>query len=854
MASAPHSTRQTDLTNCDREPIHIPGTIQPHGCMLVCDEGLTTIRRASANASAFLSLDIDDLIGCPLSDVLGDVAAHELRNALASSPRPQKPGLLLSWLINDENSDTFDAAVHRFKGNAIVEFEKSTDGQRGPIELARTLVSTVSTAADIQTLLARVPRLLRGALGYDRVMVYQFAHDGSGAVVSEAKRGDLESFLGQHFPASDIPQQARALYLQNTIRIISDASGAKTDIRPVLDASGEPLDLSFAHLRSVSPIHLEYLRNMGVGASMSISIVVAGELWGLIACHHYSRRTLSMAQRTAAEMFGEFFSMQLETLIRKNRLETATHARQALDGVMRNVAYRGDIIDSLRDKVAEFEGFMPCDGVGLWLNGTWTSAGTAAPGEHIPALMKFLTNVSLGRVWATNELASSYDPAKAFYKDAAGVLAIPLSQIPRDYLVFFRCEVTQSVNWAGAPGKVYETGPMGDRLTPRKSFALWKQEVSGQSPPWTEEDREMAEAARGALLEVIMRHNEILETERQTADLRQKLLNEELNHRVKNILSLIKSLVSQPVEDGKLLADYVATLKGRIMALANAHDQVIRSDGGGSLRGLLSAELGPYNAQNVSIEGAAIDLDTRAYSVLALVMHELATNAAKYGALSAPAGKLAVSWSLTDDKALAFSWKESGGPPVTPPTRRGFGSILLHRSIPFDLGGQSEISYSIEGVEAHFVIPANFVRSGRAENASAAPASAHNPADQGLLKGCRILLVEDQLVIAIDVETMLAAAGAGAIETAATGPEALRLLTVYQPDICVLDVNLGSGTSLAVADELVKRKIPFIFATGYADRAIIPKRHAGVHVIRKPYEAEDLVAALALVLRRVSPE
>src|SRR5262249_38525400 len=152
--------------------------------------------------------------------------------------------------------------------------------------------------------------------------------------------------------------------------------------------------------------------------------------------------------------------------------------------------------------------FMPCDGVGLWLNGSWTGAGVTAPGEHIPALMKFLTNVSLGRVWATNELTAHYEPAHDFCSDAAGVLAIPLSQIPRDYLVFFRREVAQSVNWAGAPEKVYETGPMGDRLTPRKSFALWKQDVSRQSMPWTEEDREMAEAARNALLEVIMRHSE----------------------------------------------------------------------------------------------------------------------------------------------------------------------------------------------------------------------------------------------------------------------------------------------------------------------------------------------------------
>src|ERR1041384_5226886 len=158
-------------------------------------------------------------------------------------------------------------------------------------------------------------------------MVYQFEADGSGKVVSEAKRPDLESFLGQYFPATDIPQQARALYLKNTIRIISDANFERIPVMPVLDVSGEPLDLSFAHLRSVSPIHCEYLRNMGVGASMSISIINDGELWGLIACHHYSPRVLPMAMRIAAEMFGEFFSLHLNALSHRRKGFLATQAQ-----------------------------------------------------------------------------------------------------------------------------------------------------------------------------------------------------------------------------------------------------------------------------------------------------------------------------------------------------------------------------------------------------------------------------------------------------------------------------------------------------------------------------------------------
>lgn len=829
-----------DLTNCDREPIHIPGAVQPHGCLIACDDALSTVQRVSENAAGMLGVQ-GELVGKTLAEIFGEVCAHDIRNA-AAAQQGSRAGLLLGLKLD---GGAFDVAVHRYKGAGIVEFEPSADVGRGsPLDLARALVGAFSACADIPALLARTPRLLRGALGYDRVMIYQFAHDGAGKVMSEAKRSDLEGFLGQHFPHTDIPQQARALYLQSTLRIISSAAGERAAIHPEFDASGEPLDLSFAHLRSVSPVHLEYLRNMGVGASMSVSIVVDGKLWGLIACHHYAPHTLSMTQRVAVEMAGRFFSLQVEALSRRATLEAATRARAALDRVMRNVSYRGDIADSLRERLEDFESFMPGDGVGIWIGGAWSGRGAQPPQKAVAPLMRFLAAVADGKVWATHALSTHHAPAERYCAEVSGVLAIPLSQTPRDYLVFFRREVIQSLDWAGDPNKTYEVGPLGDRLTPRKSFAIWKETVERQSAPWTEEDREMAEAARTALLEVIMRHTEILESERATADLRQKLLNEELNHRVKNILSLIKSLVSQPAEEGRSLAEYAEALKGRIMALAHAHDQVVRNDGGGPLQGLLNAELTPYRGALRTLAGPSVDLDSRAYSVLALVLHELSTNAAKYGALSVPDGHLDVTWNLNEAGDLELDWREANGPPVMAPRRKGFGSVLLNRSIPFDLGGESVILYELDGVKAHFRVPARFVAASThvAPTTEAAPA----PEDRSaLLADRKVLLVEDQLVIAIDVEGMLSGLGAVHIDTAATAAEGLRILQATTPDVCVLDVNLGSGTSLSVADELLARRIPFIFATGYGDSITIPERMGGVPVIRKPYEPESLASGLA---------
>lgn len=845
-----HDRQQTDLTNCDREPIHIPGSIQPHGCLIACDTQFERILRVSLNTSAFLQLDAVDLVGRNLTDLFGAELVHTLRNAAATSTDPARAVMLPGVQLGERR---YDVAIHLNRGAAIIEFEHSTPASlASPLDTARALISTTARITDLESLFTRTPRLLRGLLGYDRVMIYQFAHDGAGQVIGEAKRSDLETFKGMYYPASDIPQQARRLYLLNRIRIISDTNCERMPIDPVLDDLGEPLDLSFAHLRSVSPIHCEYLRNMGVSASMSISIVVDGALWGLIACHHYSPRILSLPQRVAAEMFGEFFSLQLEALTRKTRLDSAARARRALDQVMRDASNVTDIARFLQGKLEDLKQLMPCDGVALWLGGVWTYLGDTPPPKAAPPLMRFLTVVAQGKPWATHELSAHMPAASDYAEHVSGLMAVPLSQIPKDYLIFFRKELVHTLDWAGDPNKTYETGPLGDRLTPRKSFAIWKETVERQSAPWTDDDREMAEAIRNALLEVIMHHSEVLETHRQTADLRQKVLNEELNHRVKNILALIRSIVSQPVDEGRDLGDYVASLRGRIMALAQAHDQVVRADGGGALRELLESELRPYGeVAQISLEGPNIGLEARAYSVLALVLHELATNAAKYGALSTPQAQLNVAWRITPQGDAEIKWTESGGPPVTPPQRKGFGSILLSRSIPFDLGGESETRYLESGVHARFQIPHRFIVELR--EAKPKDSQAQSSADVPSLADLNVLLLEDQLVIALDAEAMLQVCGVANVDTASTAAEALRILVATQPDIAMLDVNLGSGNSFPVAEELERRRIPYIFATGYGDHTIIPRSLKHVPVVRKPYDPDQLAATLARALANKKP-
>ena len=832
--------KPVDLTNCDREPIHVPGSIQPHGCLLACDASGSQVRRHSANAGEMLGFD-GEINGTALDAILGPKVTHDVRNALARAPEGSRPALVFSKEL--PNGRCFDIAAHRYKGAAIVELEAADADTAAPLELARTMIARVSAAATVKRLVSDAARLVQAMLGYDRVMIYQFGPDGAGKVLSEAKRADLESFLGQYFPASDIPQQARALYLKNTIRIISDANCDRVPVVPELDASGEPLDLSFAHLRSVSPIHCEYLRNMGVGASMSISIIVDGALWGLIACHHYSPRTLTMAQRVAAEMFGEFMSLHLHALHHKQSLETATRARVMLDGFLRQASGLEHISEVLRDRLDEFGQFIACDGQGIWIDGQWKATGATPPADAMPELVRFARTAAEGSIWATHHLSAALPGAEAYAEDVAGVLIVPLSQRPRDYLFFFRRELVHTLDWGGNPEKTYETGPLGDRLTPRKSFAIWKETVRQQSEPWTEVERKFGEAARAALVEVALQHSELLADERTKAEIRQRVLNEELNHRVKNILAVIKSLVNHPTEDGETLKGYVDTLRGRIQALSLAHDQVIRGGGGGQLSDLLTAELIPYQTGQSTIvfEGPDVWMDARAYSIMALALHELATNAAKYGALARAGGDLTVSWSVDAVGDCLIDWSETTGLRVAPPSRRGFGSTLIERSVPYDLGGESSIEYRPGGVLARFRIPSRFVAVREKLIRETVPQAATPAYLTGDLSGVRILVVEDQMLVAMDLELILEQANGTVIATANSPREAFAALDRERPDLAILDVNLGDATSEPIARRLAGEGIPFMFATGYGEGGAIPQAFSDVPTVRKPYEASAIV-------------
>jgi light-regulated signal transduction histidine kinase (bacteriophytochrome) len=674
-------------------------------------------------------------------------------------------------------------------------------------------------------------------------------------------RPGIGSFMGLHYPATDIPAQARELYRRNLLRVITDVEAEPVPILPAVDAEGRPLDLSLSVLRSVSPIHIEYLKNMGVRASMSISILVEGRLWGLFACHHYSPRALSFERRSVAELFAQMFSMRLESRERQHSVEIERRARQMSDQLLGAVASDENLLASpewLRDILT---GAIPADGVGVWIDGAYSCVGSTPPPEDFAELVRALNTTAAGQVYATDHIASLLPGAERYASRAAGLLAIPISRKPRDYVVLFRTELVRSVRWGGDPHKPVEYGPNGPRLTPRASFEEWKELVEHRSRPFSPAELKVAETLRGTMIEVVLRLTDEASQQRQQANERQEILIAELNHRVRNILGLIRGLIRQSKPTGGSIDDFVALVDGRIHALARAHNQITDDHWGPApLRALIDAESAAFlggKSERVIARGPRVLLNPQAYSSMALVFHELVTNSMKYGALS-DHGRVMIEWERDTAGDLVIRWWEEGGPEVHKPNRKGFGSTIIERSIPYDLGGTATSEFNPDGFRAQFNIPGRHVFDSSEEELPVHPIEkigATVPADvpNQILAGKTVLLVEDSLIIALDAEDILRRLGAEEVLISATAEGGVAEVERARPALGLLDINLGDRTSFPAADALRRAGIPYFFATGYGEQALLPDVHQDVPVVQKPYTLANLARVIAGLIRAVEP-
>lgn len=501
-----------DLSNCDREPIHIPGSIQPHGALLAFHrDGILAIH--SDNASDLLGLLPG--IGEALDQRhLNPQVREALQHALDSDDRHDD-------LFNiDLGTGTFDV-IFSLSGNLlVVEFEQyrnTTVSLEAFPALAQRAIERIQRQQATQELINVVVKEIHSLTGFDRVMAYRFLPDDSGEVIAERKRNDLESFVGQRYPGGDIPAQARRLYVLNPLRLIADVAYKPVPLFPKNNPLTQaPLDLSRSVLRSVSPIHIEYLTNMGVAASMSISIVVNGKLWGMIACHHTSPYLVPRAVRMSCQLLSQIVSVLVERTLWQEHVQAIEHSATTRIKITERMMQAGDILHALAEQEPNFIDLMACQGGVATIDGRTENFGKAPEPATITALIQWLEANQVADIFATDSILRDAPALIEKGLNASGVLAARFHRERKGYIFWFRGEQIENVRWGGNPEKIYTTGPLGDRLTPRGSFAEWKQEVKDKSSSWLASEIEIAGQFRTGLQEIALSKSTMSERARDT--------------------------------------------------------------------------------------------------------------------------------------------------------------------------------------------------------------------------------------------------------------------------------------------------------------------------------------------------
>ena len=384
-----------DLTNCDREPIHLLGAIQPIGFLITLTLDWI-VARTSANVGEFLPDADDELVGRPIRELFLAETIHSLRNRLATLRGTNAVDKIFDTQLT-RGGAPFDIAIHRSSGQIVIEAQPSVTKHGDATSMVRSMISRLDAVDEAAAFYSEGARQVRALTGFDRVMVYRFAEDGSGEVVAETSKPGIGSFKGLRYPASDIPVQARALYKRNLLRVICDVDAVPVAIHPQRDEKGELLDLSHSILRSVSPIHIEYLKNMGVKASMSISIIVDGELWGLFACHHYAAKSPTFETRSVCELFSQVYSLRLESRERKEVMEYERRARDISDQLLGAVATNEQLLNDPEWLATILTDVIPAEGVGVWINGNYAFWGMTPSTEQFARIVRALNSAAATR-------------------------------------------------------------------------------------------------------------------------------------------------------------------------------------------------------------------------------------------------------------------------------------------------------------------------------------------------------------------------------------------------------------------------------------------------------------------------
>ncbi len=511
------------LATCESEPVQAPGCIQSHGALLVLRISDFTILQASENTTHHLLEDPRELLGQPVSCVIGNANETCVRELLEHESIESSAKYAFTMAAR-ETIGALDVCVHTQGGVLILEFEATqrqtpedkSNEECDYFELIKSAVCRIQATNNLRDFCQQVTAEVRAITGLDRTMVYRFHADFHGEVIAESKRPDLPPLLGLHYPAADIPRQARDIFKRIWIRPVPDAAAPLIELVPLANPdTGRPLDMTHCALRGASVMYTEYLANMGVAASLAMSIVIDGELWGLIVGHHHTPTQFPHRIRTACEFLAQVVSLQLKSVEQREQLVYRLKLEGVHQQLVAKAAQAGDLM-ALSDREPSLLDAMEAGGAALFHLDRWWCSGKTPSTTQLESLADWLNQrpeleSSSRPVFATDSLSSLYPAAKEFADVGSGLLAVRVSRHKRDLILWFRPETMQTVNWAGDPQtKQTVTGPNGPRLTPRGSFELFIETVREKALPWSDMEIDSALRLRMLVMELVVSRAERL--------------------------------------------------------------------------------------------------------------------------------------------------------------------------------------------------------------------------------------------------------------------------------------------------------------------------------------------------------
>jgi chemotaxis family two-component system sensor kinase Cph1 len=490
-----------DSEFCGNVPLHNVNLIQDYGYLIVLDKATLDVVQVSENLEQLLNKPVQEVVNTPISAYIEKGQLADLTNKLNVGIKDKIP-LAFSFA-----GQAMLALAHTKPEYIILELQKAGDDTNryftDVFQEIKYTMAAIDNATSVKEVSEIAVREVKRVAGFDGVMMYRFDKDWNGTVIAEEKEDGLEAYIGHTFPASDIPRQARQMYYKNPYRLIPNREYQPIRLYPVINpVTHSFIDLFDCNLRSVAAVHIEYLKNMNVMASMSIRVTHNEELWGLMACHHITPRYLSFEICSVLELLSSVISNKISSIINKEEFDLLAHIQNQRGTITEHVYADNDIATGIlkegNDNLLKMFG---ATGAAVVLDGKHETMGQTPDTDSVENLVYWLQGKNINKVFSTNHLADLYEDAGKYADIASGMLVIPIDAAKGDYILCFRPEVVRTINWGGDPNEAINFESDGKKYHPRYSFKLWKQIVEQTSLPWLQHELNAADSFRSFIFE-----------------------------------------------------------------------------------------------------------------------------------------------------------------------------------------------------------------------------------------------------------------------------------------------------------------------------------------------------------------